>query len=92
MLPLIDDEGPTLECPEDITEYADGTSSVPVEWTVPKPKDNSGLDVSMNSTHESNDYFFIGETVVTYFAWDIFENVATCSFTIIIISKYESMH
>ncbi|XP_072025148.1 adhesion G-protein coupled receptor G7-like [Amphiura filiformis] len=84
---VIDIESPVIECPEEITDYADNKTSIQVEWIPPIPTDNSG-DISWtNSTHNPSDVFIIGTTLVTYFASDIYGNKATCTFNIIIIGR-----
>ena len=85
-----DMESPTLICPEDIEDYADGESTTPVEWIAPTPSDNSGVVPWSNSSHTSGDLFAIDDTVVTYAAWDPSGNKATCSFTVIVTGKPSS--
>ena len=87
LFPHTDNVLPALICPVDITTYADGDSSVRVEWTAPIPTDNSGYIAFSNSSHTPGSTFAIGYTWVVYAAWDRSGNKATCSFTVIVIGE-----
>ncbi|KAB0799990.1 hypothetical protein PPYR_07870 [Photinus pyralis] len=78
---------PTLECPPDIVGHTSldkkfGT----VTWNAPNVTDNSALNVSVwlkpAIKNISAFKFKIGRTMVTYFAQDIAQNTAQCSFTV----------
>jgi gliding motility-associated-like protein len=74
---------PTFQtCPANIAlTLPDGACTVPAPWTKPTASDNCGL-ASLTSTHEPNDEFRPGATVVTYTAKDIYGNASTCAFTV----------
>ena len=66
-------------CPEDISVTVAGCEST-VSWIPPVAGDN--CRVSMQSTHEPNDVFALGTTVVTYTASDDAGHTSTCSFNV----------
>ena len=80
---VTDDENPSISgTPEDITQTADaGVCGAAVSYTPPMAADNCGVD-SFTSTHDSGDFFAVGETTVTYTATDAAGNTATASFTV----------
>ena len=77
-----------MVCPENTTGYADGEPATPVEWQPPSPTDNSGELQWTNASHNPNDIFYVGNTVVTYTAWDNSGNGAICSFTVTVIGNF----
>ncbi|XP_071956814.1 uncharacterized protein [Antedon mediterranea] len=56
-----------------------------MEWIIPTVFDNSMEEVFVNSTHQPNTTFPIGDTTVTYWAYDIFKNVNQFSFNITVL-------
>ncbi len=84
-LTLVDDEDPTITCPENVVVNSSITSCDGVAvWPEPVAADN--CDVTLTSTHNSGDVFPGGVTVVTYTATDGAGNTATCSFTVTVES------
>ena len=57
-----------------------------MSWTPPTASDNSGT-VSLTSTHQPGDAFFIGVTNITYTAVDSYSNQATLVITIIVTGE-----
>ena len=80
---VYDDENPVFTfCTDDITQTNDEEScGAYVSWNEPEADDNCGVD-AVYSDYESGDYFPVGETTVTYWAYDDAENWSTCSFTV----------
>ena len=80
---VTDDEPPNVQsgCPVYIEEFTDELS-VEVSWTSPTFYDNSGATVDHNSTDRSPVVFPLGRHVVAYYAWDPYQNVASCIVTI----------
>jgi gliding motility-associated-like protein len=80
---LMEKTAPTFQnCPSDIAltlPYSECT--VAASWTKPLVSDNCGL-ASLTSTHEPDQPFRAGATVVTYTAKDIYGNVSICAFTV----------
>ena len=58
-----------------------------VWWTPPTASDNSKNAVTLASDYSPGDNFTIGTTTVTYRAVDIYGNIATSSFDVIVIGK-----
>ncbi|XP_071955255.1 uncharacterized protein [Antedon mediterranea] len=56
-----------------------------MEWIIPTVFDNSMEEVFVNSTHQPNTTFPIGDTTVIYWAYDIFKNVNQFSFNITVL-------
>lgn len=85
LVTVIDKEPPkVLNCPTDIEIYHDNKTAIPVTWTGPQFKDNSGI-VSYTSNRKSGDAFSWGPPSVVYFnASDPSNNTASCSFKIVI--------
>jgi hypothetical protein len=70
------------------TEYEkDGTKVI---WETPKAQDNCQI-VSWISTHESGEFFPIGETPVTYWFYDSAGNCSEFTFTVIVKSGIPSL-
>ncbi|XP_071943766.1 uncharacterized protein [Antedon mediterranea] len=79
---IIDDEIPTLNCPEDIYQVAStGKNSSNVTWNEPVATDNSGEN-TLTSDYKSGSMFYFGETVVAYTIVDPSGNSNSCSFTV----------
>lgn len=88
--PLIDDEPPTLECPESQSAFTQpGSNETPVTWSEANATDNSGtVTVSLIGPGSNGGRFTIGTTNVTYLAMDDAGNNETCTFTITIQGLY----
>ena len=85
---VVDAQPPEWQsCPNDITVSA----TLPdcraiVNWAIPLPSDNCNL-AQINTTHNPNDTFDIGTTLVTYEAIDSAGNSATCSFSVTVVDN-----
>ena len=90
---ILDQEAPVFTfCPNDIT--IDGVTGVEirVNWQEPSATDNSGVAPSLTSSRRSGDRFSVpGSYEVVYKAVDGAGNEATCSFRIILKSKYKAV-
>ena len=60
-----------------------------VSWTPPTASDNSGEVVTLTSDYSPGDTFPIGTTTVTYTAMDVYGNMATCTFNVVVTGKYD---
>ncbi|TAF84298.1 MAG: HYR domain-containing protein, partial [Flavobacteriia bacterium] len=85
---VIDNEQPTLDCPNDITQTADaGVCEALV--TVPAMIATDNCDIATivndyNNTSDATDVYIVGTTVVNWTVTDIHGNISTCSTTIIV--------
>jgi len=70
-------------CPSNITQPLVSGCSRSVTWTPPSVSDNCGV-ASFTSTALPGAIFSLGTTSVTYTALDIYNNSATCVFTVTI--------
>ncbi len=70
-------------CPANITQPLVSGCSRSVSWTSPSVSDNCGV-ASFTSTAFPGAIFPLGTTTVTYTALDIYNNSATCVFTVTI--------
>ncbi|MBX2962232.1 MAG: HYR domain-containing protein [Cyclobacteriaceae bacterium] len=68
-------------CPANITQPLVSGCSRSVSWTSPSVSDNCGV-ASFTSTAFPGSIFTLGTTTVTYTALDIYNNSATCVFTV----------
>lgn len=68
-------------CPSNISVSASANCKAVVNWVEPVASDNCAI-ASTGKTHNPNDEFNVGTTVVTYTATDTNGNTATCSFTV----------
>ncbi|XP_033120310.1 hyalin-like, partial [Anneissia japonica] len=76
-----DKEKPNLVCPNKVlTDQPDS-----VNWRIPKPEDNSGLEVTLKASASPDGTWEVGEHSVTYNATDVYGNLATCSFMVSVI-------
>ncbi|XP_070537273.1 hyalin-like [Ptychodera flava] len=79
---VIDDEPPTILCPDNIDVAPEpGEATVVVNWTQPNATDNSGY-VTVTSDYESGTEFSIGSTSIRYNASDPSGNVDSCQFNL----------
>eukprot|EP00057_Strongylocentrotus_purpuratus_P028659 XP_011683133.1 PREDICTED: uncharacterized protein LOC578978 isoform X8 [Strongylocentrotus purpuratus] len=85
----IDDIAPVIiSCPNTITYEAPlGATSAPVTWNPPSVSEE-GITTTQTSTPGSN--FALGTTQVTYTFTDLLGNMATCSFTVVIITTMDN--
>ena len=74
----------TNNCPSEQIIPADpGGTTASATWTVPTFTDELGSNIA-TSPYNPGDTFPLGETVVTYTAYDLTGNVGSCSFSIIV--------
>nr|MBS0037245.1 HYR domain-containing protein [Saprospiraceae bacterium] len=77
-----DNEDPVVICPDDIViENEEEECQIEVDWDVPVPTDNCGVD-TLIASHMPGDTFPVGMTDVTYIVIDESGNSDTCTFTI----------
>ncbi|XP_071941102.1 uncharacterized protein [Antedon mediterranea] len=86
---IIDEEIPSFSSqPEDILVVTDPNQPfATLNWTLPTVFDNSMEEVFINSTHQPQTTFHIGNTTVTYWAYDIFKNANEFSFKITVLDR-----
>ncbi len=82
---VTDNELPVISnCPTNISVFNDATLCTAVAtWAAPTAQDNCALQ-TFTSTHNSGDAFPVGTTTVTYTATDLYGNVQTCSFNVVV--------
>lgn len=87
---FLDNTPPTIAlCPNDVTRPADdGQRFTVIAWLAPFSRDDSGGPVTLTSSHQSGDVFYVGVTDVVYTAVDEYFNRATCSFSVTIIGMH----
>lgn len=80
---ITDTQNPTFTgCPSNQTvSNTVGSCGAIVTWTAPTPNDNCP-GVIVTSSHNSGDFFTIGNTTVSYTAADAAGNTSTCSFAV----------
>ncbi|XP_063957984.1 hyalin-like [Lytechinus pictus] len=72
-------------CPDDVSRPADeGYPFTVISWFRPLANDDRGGPITMTSSHQPGDVFYIGSTEVVYIAQDESLNWGTCSFIITI--------
>ncbi|MEM6644119.1 MAG: HYR domain-containing protein [Bacteroidota bacterium] len=82
----LDDESPTINCPEDISVTIEFLDPSPIiEYDEPTVTDNVGAVASLRSGQASGTAFPDGETTVTYRAQDAAGNTTSCSFTVSVV-------
>ncbi|MFS4481431.1 HYR domain-containing protein, partial [Hyunsoonleella sp. 2307UL5-6] len=81
---VLDDENPTITCPDDITVNADAglCSASNVDLGEPVTNDNCAVASVLNNALEP---FALGETIVTWTVTDESGNTATCEQTITVV-------
>ncbi len=88
---VIDDTDPLITCPNDITVSTDpGVCEATVDFTVPLPTDNCGVDTFFNDynfSEDASDVYPEGTTEVTYTVEDASGNITMCSFTVTVIDS-----
>ena len=89
MFVFVDNEPPSLVCPDNQSVQTDqGKSTVVVEWDEANVSDNSGTVAHVSCNQQSGTNFSIGETVVTCKAVDKSRNRAECSFQVNVTGNY----
>lgn len=84
---VMDNEKPKIVCPAPITVFNDeGLCAALVAWDIPIPTDNCAVASSI-SDRQSNTFFDVGITPVTYTVKDIYDNTETCTFTITVLDN-----
>ena len=88
-LGFTDGEKPVISStPSDISQSTDATvATAVVTWSPPTASDNSGV-VTLTSTHDPGNTFYLGATTVTYTAVDAAANQVTDSFMVTITGKH----
>ncbi|XP_033096234.1 uncharacterized protein LOC117100567 isoform X3 [Anneissia japonica] len=82
IITVIDMEKPYLVCPDNVVSNTDKSAT----WNVPKPLDNSGLEVNLTGSASPEDSWEdIGVYSVIYTATDVNGNIAKCSFNVTVI-------
>ncbi|XP_072181951.1 hyalin-like [Diadema setosum] len=85
---IVDQERPSIVCPEDITQPQDEGSSVAVvSWQPAVVTDNSGSSSPPSSLPPSGSSFDLGVTTVNVTSQDPSDNQAFCLFNVSIIDK-----
>ena len=88
-LGFADGEKPVINStPADINQSTDAiVATAVVMWSPPTVSDNSGV-VTLTSTHDPGNTFYLGSTTVTYTAVDAAANQVTDSFMVTITGKH----
>jgi hypothetical protein len=81
-LQVIDDTGPVLSLPQDITTEATGPNGAAVSWQEATATDDTDGSVPVNCDKTSGDTFPLGITTVTCSATDAAGNTASDSFAV----------
>jgi len=88
---VVDNENPTIICPEDITVNTDqGVCEASVIVPVPVVNDNCGIASLVNSFNQTGDasgIYPVGTTTVTWTATDNSGNEVSCSMTVTVIDN-----
>ena len=79
---VIDDTGPVLSLPQDITKEATGPNGAAVSWQEATATDDTDGSVPVNCDKTSGDGFPLGTTTVTCSATDAAGNTASDSFAV----------
>ena len=93
----LDNENPTIDCPDDMTINSNGANSIIVNNIAPMVSDNCGTpDVTYSltgntlgsgMTDASGTSFDVGNTLVTYTATDASGNSVDCSFNVMVVQE-----
>lgn len=76
------------DCPVGVVRVVElGTPGAVASWTEPTATDLSGAVTLTQRSHQPNDFFGIGATVVSYTFLDNSGNDASCSFTVNIVMR-----
>ncbi|MBK9254922.1 MAG: HYR domain-containing protein [Saprospiraceae bacterium] len=82
---VVDNQAPEIICPSDITaQVTDCSNTVLVSFPAPVVTDNCPM-VQYSCSHQSNDIFNCGNTLVTCTATDMAGNTATCNFEVDVV-------
>jgi len=92
LIVMVDTVPPVIICPDDIVQLADPDSSSAFV-AVPEPGvfDNCWSDSTWNDyngTGNASEYYPIGETLITWYALDVFGNIDSCDMTIQVTDNY----
>ena len=83
---VIDEQDPTITCPEDITVNTDpGVCEAQVNVPLPEAADNCTINTlinDFNGTGDASGIYPVGTTIVTWTVTDMSGNTATCSMTV----------
>jgi len=79
---VLDNQPPTIECPPNVTaQVSDCSNSTAISFPAPVVTDNCPM-VQYTCSHQTNDIFNCGNTLVTCTATDMAGNTATCHFEV----------
>lgn len=83
-----DNQAPIYDnCPANFSvELIENSCNPPVFWNEPTLTDNCGIALS-NQSHFAENIFELGDTEVTYSAYDAYGNYAECQFTITVFDN-----
>lgn len=86
---VIDNEAPAfVSCPaETVVFISEGSCGTNVGYIAPNGMDNCDANLVRTEGPESGAFFPAGETTVTYTLTDATNNIATCSFNVIVIDN-----
>lgn len=86
---VVDDENPTITCPENISVNTDpSTCGASVTYDPPMANDNCGIaSINLLSGLSSGSLFSVGITTVTYEVVDVSGNSTQCSFDVEVIDN-----
>lgn len=72
-----------LNCPVVVNVPAGPSCNTAATWTAPTANDNCGI-LTFTSNRSSGSTFPLGTTPVTYTATDVYGNVSTCTFNVVV--------
>ncbi|PIK57645.1 hyalin [Apostichopus japonicus] len=77
-----------MGCPQSVVETVElGVTSVPVFWVEPTVTDISGTERLDDRSHQPGQSFMVGLTTVTYVFSDASNNIARCTFNVIVTTE-----
>ncbi|XP_072029649.1 uncharacterized protein [Amphiura filiformis] len=80
-----DNEAPTVLCPNDINVYVIvGVNNKSVSWDLPTASDNLEVEGAVTCDTQSGTVFVLGMHTVECSATDVYGNVGTCQFNVIV--------